>query len=52
LGNPATVYNRRASKADAVVTKGAVAAKRILDACASDVVITMLANDAAVESVV
>lgn len=51
-GHDVTVYNRTPSKADELVKKGAVAAKRISDACAGDAVITMLANDAAVESVV
>jgi 3-hydroxyisobutyrate dehydrogenase-like beta-hydroxyacid dehydrogenase len=51
-GHEVTVYNRTPSKADGLVKKGAVAAKRISDACAGDAVITMLANDAAVESLV
>jgi hypothetical protein len=52
VGHEVTVYNRTRSKADELVRKGAVAAKRIADACAGDAVITMLANDARVESVV
>jgi 3-hydroxyisobutyrate dehydrogenase-like beta-hydroxyacid dehydrogenase len=51
-GHEVTVYNRSPSKAEGLVKKGAVAAKRISDACAGDAVFTMLANDAAVESVV
>lgn len=51
-GHEVAVYNRTPSKADELLKKGAVAAKRISDACAGDAVITMLANDAAVESVV
>jgi putative NADH-flavin reductase len=51
-GHDVTVYNRTRSKADELVKKGAVAAKRIADVCAGDAVITMLANDAGVESVV
>jgi 3-hydroxyisobutyrate dehydrogenase-like beta-hydroxyacid dehydrogenase len=51
-GHEVTVYNRTPSKADGLVKKGAVVAKRISDACAGDAVFTMLANDAAVESVV
>lgn len=51
-GHEVAVYNRTPSKADELVKKGAVAAKRISDACVGDAVITMLANDAAVESVV
>lgn len=51
-GHDVTVYNRTASKADELLKKGAAAASRISDACNGDVVMTMLANDAAVESVV
>ncbi len=51
-GHDVTVYNRTSSKADELVKQGAVAAKRISDACAGDAVITMLADDGAVESVV
>jgi 3-hydroxyisobutyrate dehydrogenase-like beta-hydroxyacid dehydrogenase len=51
-GHDVTVYNRTSSKADDLVRKGAVAASRIAEACAGDAVITMLANDAAVEDVV
>jgi 3-hydroxyisobutyrate dehydrogenase-like beta-hydroxyacid dehydrogenase len=51
-GHDVTVYNRTPSKADELVKKGAVAASRLSEACGGDAVITMLANDAAVESVV
>jgi len=51
-GHDVTVYNRTSSKADDLVRKGAVGASRIAEACAGDAVITMLANDAAVEDVV
>jgi 3-hydroxyisobutyrate dehydrogenase-like beta-hydroxyacid dehydrogenase len=51
-GHDVTVYNRTRSKVDELVKKGGVAAARLRDACRGDVVITMLANDAAVESVV
>ncbi|WP_050420571.1 NAD(P)-dependent oxidoreductase [Bradyrhizobium tropiciagri] len=51
-GHSLTVYNRTSSKTDELVKAGAVAASRISDACDGDLVITMLANDAAVESVV
>jgi 3-hydroxyisobutyrate dehydrogenase-like beta-hydroxyacid dehydrogenase len=51
-GHELTVYNRTPSKAGELIRRGAVAASRISDACGGDVVITMLANDAAVESVV
>ncbi|WP_129775648.1 NAD(P)-dependent oxidoreductase [Peristeroidobacter soli] len=50
-GHELTVYNRTASKADALVAKGARLAKTPADACRGDVVITMLADDAAVEEV-
>lgn len=46
------VWNRTASKADALVAKGAVRAARVADtAFPGGVVITMLADDAAVEAV-
>lgn len=51
-GHNVTVYNRTAAKAGELLKKGAVAAPRISDACSGDVIVTMLANDAAVESVV
>jgi 3-hydroxyisobutyrate dehydrogenase-like beta-hydroxyacid dehydrogenase len=51
-GHEVTVYNRTRSKIDDLVKKGAVAASRISEACGGDAVITMLADDAAVESVV
>jgi 3-hydroxyisobutyrate dehydrogenase-like beta-hydroxyacid dehydrogenase len=51
-GHDVTVYNRTPAKADELVRKGAIAASRLSDTCAGDVVVTMLANDAAVESVV
>ncbi|WP_116807958.1 NAD(P)-dependent oxidoreductase [Steroidobacter cummioxidans] len=50
-GHELTVYNRTASKADALVAKGARLAQTPADACHGDVVITMLADDAAVEEV-
>lgn len=46
------VYNRSPGKADALIGLGAQAAGCIADACRGDAVITMLANDAAVDSVV
>lgn len=49
-GHDVTVYNRTRSKTDELVKRGAVPASRIADACGGDAVITMLANDAAVES--
>jgi 3-hydroxyisobutyrate dehydrogenase-like beta-hydroxyacid dehydrogenase len=51
-GHQVTVYNRTRSKADELVRKGATAAATISDACRGDAVITMLADDAAVENVV
>ena len=51
-GHHVMVYNRTASKAGELTKKGAVAVSRISDACDADAVVTMLANDAAVESVV
>lgn len=51
-GHEVTVYNRTASKAQALVNQGAHYAAQIADACHGDMVITMLADDAAVESIV
>jgi 3-hydroxyisobutyrate dehydrogenase-like beta-hydroxyacid dehydrogenase len=51
-GHDVTAYNRTPCKTDDLVKKGAVAAKSISEACTGDAVITMLANDAAVENVV
>src|SRR5688572_14394056 len=50
-GHELTVYNRTASKADALVAKGARLAKTPADACRGDVVITLLSDDAALEEV-
>lgn len=49
-GENVTVYNRTASKAAPLLAQGAKLAKDIPQACRTDIVITMLANDAAVES--
>ena len=51
-GHEVTVYNRTHSKAQALVAQGARHAARVADACRGDAVITMLADDSAVESVV
>lgn len=51
-GHAVTVYNRTAAKADALVREGAMLARSIAEACGGDVVITMLADDAAVEDIV
>jgi 3-hydroxyisobutyrate dehydrogenase-like beta-hydroxyacid dehydrogenase len=51
-GHEVTVYNRSADKARAMATLGARVAARVADACRAEAVITMLANDEAVHSVV
>ena len=51
-GHEVTVYNRTAAKAEALVRQGARPAARVADACAGDAVVTMLADDAAVEDAV
>src|SRR6478672_8119313 len=51
-GHALTVYNRTPAKAEALVAEGARLAKAPREAARGDVVITMLADDAAVESVV
>ena len=49
---PLTVYNRSAHRAQVLVAQGARLANTPADAARGDVVITMLADDAAVESAV
>lgn len=51
-GHEVTVYNRTASKADLLVKQGAHLSTRVADACRGDVVMTMLADDHALEGVV
>jgi 3-hydroxyisobutyrate dehydrogenase-like beta-hydroxyacid dehydrogenase len=51
-GHDVTVYNRTRPKAEALVARGANAAASVSDACHGDAVITMLADDSAVETVV
>ena len=51
-GHTLTVYNRTSARAEALVAQGATLAKTPSEAAWSEVVITMLADDAAVESVV
>jgi len=51
-GHEVTVYNRTPGKAQELVDRGAHKARQVADACRGDVVITMLADDAAVEGVV
>ena len=50
-GHHVTVYNRSPAKSEALVRQGATAAGSIAEACAGDVVFTMLADDAAAENV-
>lgn len=50
-GHDVTVYNRTRSKADDLARRGAVVAAQVSDACQGDAVVTMLANDSAVEHV-
>ncbi|MEW2478240.1 NAD(P)-dependent oxidoreductase [Mycobacterium sp. NPDC049093] len=50
-GHEVTVYNRSPDKVTALVAQGAVPAASVSDACHGDAVVTMLANDAAVEAV-
>jgi len=51
-GHEVTVYNRTPSKAQALVKQGASYAARVADACRGEAVITMLADDSAVEGLV
>jgi 3-hydroxyisobutyrate dehydrogenase-like beta-hydroxyacid dehydrogenase len=51
-GLQVTVFNRTRAKADALAAQGAKAAASVADVCHGDAVITMLANDEAVEEVV
>ncbi len=51
-GHEVTVYNRSAAKARPLASQGARVAGSIAEACRGDAVMTMLANDEAVASVV
>jgi 3-hydroxyisobutyrate dehydrogenase-like beta-hydroxyacid dehydrogenase len=51
-GQEVTVYNRSPAKAAALAAQGAKVAATVADVCHGDVVMTMLANDQAVEDVV
>ena len=51
-GHHVTVYNRTPEKAEALVLQGATQVSHLSEACQGDAVITMLANDEAVENVV
>jgi 3-hydroxyisobutyrate dehydrogenase-like beta-hydroxyacid dehydrogenase len=50
-GNDLAVFNRTASKAQPLIAKGARCALSIMDACGGDVVLTMLADDQALDTV-
>lgn len=50
-GHRVTVYNRSPARAEALVQRGATAAGTVAQACRSEVVFTMLADDRAVEAV-
>jgi 3-hydroxyisobutyrate dehydrogenase-like beta-hydroxyacid dehydrogenase len=51
-GHEVTVYNRSSGKAQTLSVLGARVATRLAEACRAEAIITMLANDAAVQSVV
>jgi 3-hydroxyisobutyrate dehydrogenase-like beta-hydroxyacid dehydrogenase len=51
-GHRVTVYNRTRERAEALRKDGATVASSIAEACRGDAVLTMLADDAAVEAVV
>lgn len=51
-GHQLSVHNRTASKAEPLVAQGASYATRVGDACRGEVVMTMLADDPALESAV
>ncbi|MBU3750677.1 MAG: NAD(P)-dependent oxidoreductase [Mycobacterium sp.] len=51
-GFDVAVYNRSPGKAEALAVRGATVAATVAQACAGDVVITMLANDDALDAVV
>ena len=50
-GHRLKLYNRTVARAEALVSDGAVVASSIAEACQEDVVMTMLADDAAVKAV-
>ena len=50
-GHEVTAYNRSQARVDAVAAQGARLARSVAEACGGDVVISMLANDEAVEAV-
>jgi 3-hydroxyisobutyrate dehydrogenase-like beta-hydroxyacid dehydrogenase len=51
-GHEVTVYNRTPGKAQPLVAQGARQAAKVADACRGEAVITMLADDSAVEGIV
>jgi 3-hydroxyisobutyrate dehydrogenase-like beta-hydroxyacid dehydrogenase len=51
-GHEVTVYNRTPGKAEVLIDRGAHRAARVADACRGDAVITMLADDEAVDEIV
>src|SRR5689334_11286230 len=51
-GHRVTVYNRTRDKADALREEGAIVAESVAEACRSEIVVTMLADDGAVEAMV
>ena len=51
-GHTVTVYNRTPEKAQKLIRQGGKLASTVAQACQGDAVITMLANDAAVENLV
>jgi 3-hydroxyisobutyrate dehydrogenase-like beta-hydroxyacid dehydrogenase len=50
-GHQVIAYNRSQDKVDALAEQGAIPARSVAEACSADVVISMLANDEAVEAV-
>ncbi len=50
-GHQVLGYNRSQHRVDALAEQGAVPARSVAEACAADLVITMLSNDEAVEAV-
>jgi 3-hydroxyisobutyrate dehydrogenase-like beta-hydroxyacid dehydrogenase len=50
-GHRVTAYNRSQDKVDALAEQGAQPGRTVADACRGDAVVSMLANDAAVEAV-
>ncbi len=51
-GHHVTVYNRSPGKAEALTDRGATRADTVAEACRGEVVVTMLADDGAVDDVV